>query len=63
MIDWLLPEIGKQSPKTLLDVFERYIERYLTLEKLGFPEDYVPLRAVPEMVGSAQRRSPAPPPD
>ena len=24
-------EIGKQSPKTLLDAFERYIEGYMTL--------------------------------
>ena len=27
----LLPEVGKQSKKTLLDVFERYIEEYMTL--------------------------------
>ena len=27
----VLSEIGKQSPKTLLDAFERYIEGYITL--------------------------------
>ena len=29
--DWAGTEVGKQSKKTLLDIFGRYIEGYMTL--------------------------------